>query len=268
MKKILYLIIFISLIAFICLFISSFFNSVVKKLSSPIPTMPPLPSEVPTRKPQVNEITLNGKTYQFHFHKISSNETLNLIPNFQEATFSAQIVKNNNCALGINGGFYKKEGGPLGLFFAEKKLYGDKIQSATFNGILAKASNQLSIVLASSLYPPYASYDFLLQSGPLIFLKNDIQPNFIESDYSRRHLIVESTTGEFFLFSIFEKDNKFNGPRLEDLRPIFLSPDFKTIADFELLLNLDGGTASAFYDGQVQVEEFKPIGSFLCGKQL
>jgi uncharacterized protein YigE (DUF2233 family) len=251
----------------------AFTQETIKKLASPIPSIPPLPSEIPTRKPQINEITLNGKTYQFHFHKIENGETLKLIPNFQEATFSAQIVKRYECDFGINGGFYKKEGGPLGLFFADQKLFGEKIQSTTFNGFLGKKKDGSLIIFNPTdltYFPDYPNspYSFLLQSGPLIFLKNEVQPNFIDRDFSRRHLIAKSTMNEFYLFSIFEKDNKFNGPRLEDLRPIYLSPDFKTIADFDLILNLDGGSASAFYDRGVQVEEFKQIGSFLCGKQL
>lgn len=235
-------------------------------LSSPIPSIPSLTPEPSAPQTQTSEVQFKNKTYQFHFHKIERNETLKLVPNFTEATFSAYIMKNENCTFGVNGGFYKKEGGPLGLFQIGEKKYGELIQSTTFNGILTKKDGKLSVLPTSTFYPPSTSSDFLLQSGPLIFLKNNIQPNFLDRDFSRRHLIARDTNGIFYLFSIYEKDNKFNGPRLEDLREIFLSPDFAKIADFELILNLDGGSASAFYDKGVQIEEFKPIGSFLCGK--
>lgn len=263
--KILKIVFVLSVVAILSmLFITT--QQAINKLSSPIPTVPPVPTEIVPTKIPVNEIQFDGKTYQFHFHKILSTETLDLIPNFENATFSAQIVRNNNCSFGINGGFYKKEGGPLGLFQVGGKKFGVQIASTTFNGFLEKKSNVLSILYTYSAFIPNTSSDFVLQTGPLIFLKNQIQPNFLEEAYSRRNLIAKSVAGEFYLFSIFEKDNVFNGPRLKDLRGLFLSPEFMRIADFELILNLDGGSASAFYDTNVQVEEFKQIGSFLCGK--
>ncbi len=266
MKKIVLLIFFVAIIAFVSISAVSFFNLAINKLTSPVPSIPPLPSEIPTQKPQVNEIKISDKIYQFYFHKITARETLSLIPNFQETTFSAKIMEKYQCTFGINGGFYKKEGGPLGLFFADQKIIGEKIPSTTFNGLLSKKDGKLSILPAAAVSSPDTSFDFILQSGPLIFLKNELQPNFLDRDFSRRHLIARDTNGDFYLFSIFEKNNKLNGPRLADLREIFSSPDFKTIADFDLILNLDGGSASAFYDRGVQVEEFKPIGSFLCGR--
>ena len=250
------------------------FNYSIYRLSSPIPSLPFQPSVTPIQENAArHEIEFQNKTYEFFFHKIAAGETLDLIPNFQESTFSAQIVKNNNCSFGINAGFYKKEGGPLGLFFTEQKVYGEKILSTTFNGFFSLAahpreSGDPGFGFSISSFPADDSsqYKFIFQTGPLIFLKNEVQPNFIEEDFSRRHLIAKSTNGDFFLFSIFEKGNVFNGPRLKDLREIFLVSEFTQISDFELLLNLDGGSASAFYDDGVQVEEFKPIGSFLCGK--
>ncbi|KKQ90049.1 MAG: hypothetical protein UT14_C0045G0001, partial [Candidatus Shapirobacteria bacterium GW2011_GWE1_38_92] len=55
------------------------------------------------------------------------------------------------------------------------------------------------------------------------------------------------------------------GPRLKDIIPIFQSPQFRQIADFTKILNLDGGTASAFFNQNIKVEELQFVGSFLCG---
>lgn len=277
MKKIISFFVFAALIVIILFMIYSSARQVVHKLASPLPTTPVIPTEIVPTKTPAKEFKLDGKTYQFYFHKIEKKETLSLIPNFQNAIFSLQIMKNNNCTFGINGGFYKKEGGSLGLFYTDQKLYGTKIQSTTFNGILGGKKDGTLFIMSSMDFPVYSDYSasvyqFLLQSGPLIFLKNALQPNYIEEDYSRRSLIAKTVGGDFYLFSIFEKDNAFNGPRLKDLRGIFLTPEFiGKIPDFsgtsfELILNLDGGSASAFYDKNVQVEEFNPIGSFLCGK--
>jgi hypothetical protein len=265
MRKILlylFAIIFLFLTTF---FLYSFARQTVRKLASPIPTVPTISVEsLPTKIP-AHEFQFGGKTYQFHFHKILTNESLTLIPNFENVSFSAQIVKQNNCTFGINGGFYKKEGGPLGLFQIGTNKLGIQIQSSTFNGFLS-SSPALSIS-STPIYPTATSSDFILQTGPLIFLSNTVQPNFIEEDFARRHLIAKATGGNYYLFSIFEKNNVLLGPRLKDLKDIFLTPEFMNISNFELVLNLDGGSASAYYDKNLQIEEFKPIGSFLCGKE-
>jgi uncharacterized protein YigE (DUF2233 family) len=276
MKKIIVGICLFFIVILCFYFAYSSLRQAVRKLASPIPSLPPLPTESASTKTPAQELTFDGKTYQFHFHKILPNETLILIPNFENASFSAQIVKQNNCTFGINGGFYKKEGGPLGLFQIGDKKIGLQIPSTTFNGFLTfchscEGKNLDSNLFISStpFYPAYSPYPasfFVLQTGPLIFLKNKIQPNFVEEDFSRRSLIAKTVQGDFYLFSIFEKNNVLSGPRLKDLHDIFLTTDFARLADFELIMNLDGGSASAFYDKNLQVEEFKPIGSFLCGK--
>ncbi len=252
----------------------------VRQLASPFPTAVITPfnniENLPT-KDEPKKIKIDEKEYQFYFHKIEKNEKLILIPNFEEATFSAQIFKNNSCDFGINGGFYKKEGGPLGLFQTGEKKLGNQIQSATFNGFFSfcdscknrNTNSGFSISSSTTIVDHTStSYDFIFQSGPLIYVKNQNQPNYIDEDYSRRSLAVKTADGEFYFFIIFERNNILKGPRLQDLKDIFLSEDFRKIADFEILLNLDGGSASAFYDKDIQVEEFKPIGSFLCGKKI
>lgn len=265
MKKYFLILCVFIIFVFISYFLYSGAKQIVRKLASPIPSTQPIPTEIlPTETPG-SEFQFDKKIYQFYFHQFAKNESLELVPNFENATFSAQIMKNKSCTFGINGGFYQTNRMPLGLFQIGSKKIGAQIQSSTFNGFFSSSSGIIAIT--SSPIALFSPSDFIFQSGPLIFLKNQIQPNFIDEDYSRRNLIAKTVSGNYYFFSIFEKDNVFNGPRLKDLREIFLSEDLRKIADFELLLNLDGGSASTFYDKNVQVEEYKMIGSFLCGRK-
>lgn len=250
----------------------TFLHQTVRRLASPLPTVPAIPTEKisePLVKP--NEVKFDDKTYSFYYHKIKSNETLELIPNFKEASFSGKIFAENNCSFGINGGFYTKENQPLGLFQIGEKKYSNLIESTTFNGLFENQNNALSIKPAAANIISYHKNDFVFQSGPIFFVNPPIPKNkqekYIDKNYARRSLVAYDHQNNSYLFSFFEKDNLTSGPRLEDISDIFLTKTLASITNFDFVLNLDGGSASAFYDKNVQVEEFKPIGSFLCGKK-
>ncbi len=271
MKKIFLFLFLVGTSGVVLFLLYSLSRQTIRHLASPLPTVAPVPTErVANPTPTPYSVKLGDKTYDFYFHKIEHNETLDLIPNFEEATSSSFIFQKNNCSFGINGGFYMANRQPLGLFAAGRIKKGEYVTSTTFNGFLyqsATDSAKIDFTYALNINPRnWQSYNYIFQTGPLYFLKDKNRPTFTDENPARRHLIARNINGELYLFSVFEKDNLFNGPRLEEIYAFFENPEVKKIADFELVLNLDGGSASAFYDKNVQVVEFKPVGSFLCGK--
>ena len=106
--------------------------------------------------------------------------------------------------------------------------------------------------------------NFALQSGPYFDFSTPAQTH-INQEYDRRHLVLKDDQNRFYFFSISFLDQAFSGPKLDDIPEFFSLPDIKKIANFTTALNLDGGSASAFYDGHYLVQELTPIGSLLCG---
>jgi uncharacterized protein YigE (DUF2233 family) len=238
-----------------------------------LPTSTPYPTSAPAK-----HLTFQGRDYSYHYFSItkSSASKLILIPNFSQKLNTRQIIDQNKCDFGINGGFYLKNNTPLGLFYVNSQSLGSLIQSATFNGFLGSDENhQLSILSPDQVNQTNLeakiksnSYQFIFQSGPLYQLQNQWPSTFTDQKYARRHLVATDSQGTFYFFTIFETKQAYSGPRLEDIPSIFYSSDFKQIADFTQVLNLDGGSASAFYlkASNVKVEELSPVGSFLCGQ--
>jgi hypothetical protein len=243
-----------------------YLKSIPPKIETP-PILPTPTSVSPSIVPP-HQIIFNQKTYQYYYRQLKTTDTFKLIPNFTDPrSTSSQIIKANSCDFGINGGFYRADSKPLGFFYTDGKQFGKLTSSPTFPGLLLSQNHQLKIDFIDNLPASFTGYDFIFQTGPVYNLSQKT-PNFIDEEFDRRHLIATDSQNQFFLFSISEKDYAFAGPRLQDIPDIFKTADFQNIAPFTTVLNLDGGTASAYFDSSdnIKTEELTPIGSFLCGK--
>jgi uncharacterized protein YigE (DUF2233 family) len=237
----------------------------------------PIPSSLVTNK---YEVEFNQNKYSIYLQKITEPKNLSLIPNFSEKLDSSEIMKNNNCKYGINGGFYTHENKPLGLFFSNNQFIQDTVhQNVLFNGYFSKTyENKLNIntkIPAFEKSDTDNQYQFAFQSGPYFTPQTKLNINNDES--ARRMLVGESDKEEFYFLAITTLENTHSGPLLADLPQIIFLLNSQLNAKPALpagrrytlnaLLNLDGGSASAFYsDTGIQLSELTPIGSFLCGK--
>jgi len=241
---------------------------VYKAPQSPEPAQTPAITPSPTQTP-VYKISLNSRELNYYYRLINKNELVTLIPNFEELLSSDQIIKKNNCLFGINGGFYLPENKPLGLFEINGTKLNQYSPSRTFNGFLRQSMDyHLSIVDYDTLLSFSSLSNFILQSGPLYHLDQSPKTNFADPKSARRHLIAQDSNSDTFIFSIFGIESSYDGPTLNEIYEFFENPQIKKITDFTVALNLDGGSASTFYDQSqnTHVREIKPIGSFLCGQ--
>jgi uncharacterized protein YigE (DUF2233 family) len=222
----------------------------------------------PAPKNEVDEVPLetktyinnNGKDYEVFVQEIKGD--VELIPNFSEKIPSEEILRTRDCKFGSNGGFYLKEGGPLGLFSTKGKIIGKQIQSTTFNGFFWKRDGKLFLDWQGQ--KDWEGTDFALQAGPLFDVEYLGKISFVDEEERRRVLVANDKGGKFYLLVIFEKDNKYSGPKLADITEVLRK---NGAIHFDRALNLDGGSASCFYgeNGQ-KLWEIVNVGSFLCGK--
>lgn len=205
-------------------------------------------------------VDLNNVSYGIYFQEVGSD--LTLIPNFSEKKSTEKVFAENGCKYGANGGFYKKEGGALGLFARNGKIMGEEITSATFNGYFWKKGADMG--LDWSKPEGWIQTDFILQSGPLFDVEFSGKGKFVDEEQRRRVLAASDKGGKFYFVVIFEKDNSYGGPKLSEIAEILRKSKFR---DFDRALNLDGGSASAFYgENGAKLWEIANVGSFLCGK--
>lgn len=205
-------------------------------------------------------VLVEGKSYGIYSQEIKGD--LELIPNFSEKKSSEKIFEEGACKYGANGGFYKKEGGAHGLFVVEGIIIGKEIESETFNGYFWKKDGDMGIDWSKP--EGWKETDFIIQSGPIFEVGYTGKGKFVDEEERRRVLVVKDKSGKFYFVVMFEKDSIYGGPKLSQMAEILRE---SKIAEFDRAINLDGGSASAFYgENGAKLWEIASVGSFLCGK--
>lgn len=228
-------------------------------LSKFTPYRKPVPASPSPTKAPLNEPTpMMIKNYSIAMQPIDANQ-LTLISNFSEKKTSSEIMEQNTCAYGVNGGYYTTENKPLGLFITDGIQLGRPAVSSAANAFLSKNKDGK---LAISQTPPSAqAVTFALQAGP--YLIPGVTPQIMNDEHARRVLIAQTNEKTWFFLIIFDKENTYNGPLLSEVPEILNNMRIP----MREALNLDGGTASAFYNiGGFKFGELTMVGSFFCGK--
>jgi len=156
-----------------------------------------------------------------------------------------------------------KEGEHIGLFVMEGERLSKWAKNALFNGVFGTDNE---IVFVSEGVPENDSR-FAVQAGPILVKDNSAQSLKLKSDQQERRIVVGiSEEGRAIFLVIFDPNSLFIGPNLSDLPSVLKMFEEKSGIKFKDALNLDGGTASAFYSPDVSLAELSPIGSFFCVK--
>lgn len=252
MKKVLFFIIFIIVLVF-------FFN-LKQEDNTSAPTQQPDSSPTSTKETNnMLEVSYQKKNY-FIYYTSLEGKNISLVTNFTEKKSSKTIIEENDCQSAINGGFYTKEETPLGFFMVDGKVLQKESSNRTLIG---------GFFFLDSDNKPHIDFNLSdnvisgFQSGPLMSNANTLQ---IKDDkYARRSVILEDETSKLYVAIIISQESKTSGPLLSELAPIVFSikKPFKTIKT----LNLDGGSASFFYEKNgVYIGEQIDVGSVICIK--
>lgn len=223
----------------------------------------PSPSNTLTINAPAAGLSYKNIDYLLYMQAVSFPNQLTLIPNFTDKKSSKILLEEDNCRYGINAGFYTTDDQPLGLFMTNNQKLSPEIpNSLLLNGFFYK-NNDGTIEIAS--HAPQENPEFIFQSGPLFTPYTQLKINNDASE--RRNVIGKTTDGKFYFISIVTAENNKNGPLLADLPAIFQTFNNASELQFALLLNLDGGSAAAFFDNSGNaMEELTYVGAFICGK--
>jgi uncharacterized protein YigE (DUF2233 family) len=229
---------------------------------APITKRDPTPTLAAT-KPDAG-IRVNNESYAYSLVRVAIASNITLIPNFTDKTDAKTLADANGCRQAISGGFYDKAGKPLGFFFADNRTLGQEIHSTLLNGFFW-ADTAGSALISTAL--PDIPYRFALQTGPLLLFNGQTMPLTIENDEHARRMVVGKTTNNQFIFlAVYSGESAYFGPLLSGLPSVVSSISSKDNLGIEDALNLDGGSASAFYSGDTRLSELTPVGSLFCVK--
>lgn len=211
---------------------------------------------------QVISLEGDGVTTQIAWVKVPDLGRFFLYPNFKERLSTQELLKQEGCQSLVSAGFYTKENEPIGLFITEGEQIKNRVESRLFDGIFSVDRNNEAKI---SLQTPQENVRLALQSGPVLIKDGKVLKLQIKEDKSARRVVLAlNKTGEVYFLAIFNKDSVFEGPLLAELPRVVKSLEEKMDVEFLDALNLDGGSASAFYSDFLSLSELTPIGSFFC----
>ena len=210
------------------------------------------------------EVEIHGGKYVFSWIQISSLENIFLYPNFKEKYTLEEAAEKYDCKNITSAGFYTENNSPIGLFISEAEKLSNKEDNNLFNGYFILTKNNEVKINRNYLEEPVR---IGLQAGPLLIQNGLVQKLTHASDKMARRIVVASTQkGEVYFIILYDKESVFIGPLLADLPELISSVQDEIDVEFISALNLDGGSASAFYTPNTQLLELTPVGSFFCEK--
>lgn len=207
-------------------------------------------------------ITINNQTYAYDIIK-TKGKSVFLIPNFNEKMSAQSIIDKYQCVHAVNGGFYDTGNNPLGFFVSDSYTH-KQITSALLNGFFIISRDNIPYI--------YNSLDtnnvrIGLQSGPLLILDSHILPLRIQNDEHARRIVAAVTSDNSIVFIVFySSELSFDGPVLAELPQYVNALSVKESLGFTNAINLDGGSASAFYSDSLKLSELTSVGSLFCIK--
>jgi uncharacterized protein YigE (DUF2233 family) len=207
------------------------------------------------------EVEYSGIKYEAYWVKVDDLERVGLFPNFKEKLTSSEIINLKNCKALVSGSFYSKDNKPLGLFVSQ----GWKTANAYFNPLLNGFFSILGGTPSIRSQKPSGNVNTAVQSGPILVEDGKAKSLKIKNDKTARRVTVSLSNAHEIIFAVFyDPQNNLQGPYLSDLPKYVQDFSAGSGLKIESSLNLDGGSASAFYDGKFFLPEFNPIGSYFC----
>ena len=217
--------------------------------------------------PEVDNVEVLGLSqgeslYKVAYYRVGERE-VGLFRNFSARKSSTQLMTENDCEFLVNGAFYSNDFQPLGFFKDSDLQLRDFVKSTLMDGVVSL--NDFDTPRITRLVPRDPLI-WGLQSGPVVFENGSPAAISMKRDeYARRVLAGVTGSNELVFFILYNSESTYLGPLMGELPGLVTKLNEKTDLNLADVINLDGGSASAFIkkDG-FSLNEVSPVGSFFC----
>ncbi len=214
---------------------------------------------------QLISLATAGAAFRMNWQELAAAQVRVGI-NGELASSSAELASRSGCEILTSAAFYGADGKPLGLLVSNFRELSPWRKNQLFNGVIGFDSEANRVTV--DLEEPSRSYLWAVQAGPLLWHDGALVPLSLKSDQSARRILAAITTdGKLMVGVVVAEDSLFGGPKLSEMNSVITAWQTVSGYTFTSVLNLDGGTASAFLSDTLKLKELKPIGSYLCEKR-
>lgn len=225
-----------------------------------------LPKESKVNVQSAPTVKLNSVgRYSYNYFSVENNQ-LELYGNWIVRKNLKEQALNNNCISAINGGFYDTDAKPLGLFINSEFKNDISKPSSLINGYIYKNGPDADISTKLPDHPIWA-----VQTGPiLIDNRQTANLNLIDDKAARRTaaLKIDNCRNCILFITIYDTSSRLDGPFLHELPYVLSDIGKQQKWIITTAINLDGGSASGYYDQNIYIPELTFVGSFFCNKRL
>lgn len=173
-----------------------------------------------------------------------------------------KAMQAHHCLAGCNGGFFGKDGNPLGLVIASGKKSGAiNLRSSLTSGVLGQGVGKPFIQRSKSYFANgEAEHDQVLQTGPLLVENGKVVSGLNSQRFSRRTFVFTDGGNRWGI-------GYAPAVTLHQLATALADP--KTFAGYniETALNLDGGSSSGLWISKANhpfyLREFGAVRNFV-----
>ena len=188
----------------------------------------------------------------------NQSATLRVIdqPNFERRL--AQVMTQENCLAGVNGGYFDPEGAPVGLLISAGKTIAPFRRARLLSGVLGIRPGKVELFRASEFPIQKKNWRDAVQCGPFLVGGGKAVAGLDNTRVARRTFVLTTT------------DRR---TAIGYCEPVTLANLANVLAALSQLkvaraLNLDGGSSSAFWcrttEQTVSVSEIKSVRDFLA----
>ena len=172
-----------------------------------------------------------------------------------------QVMREQNCLAGVNGGYFQPDMKPLGLLISDGRELNPLHRSRLVGGLLVVRRGELALLRVGEFSPdPPPSQ--ALQAGPFVVDQGSPVHGLEGTKRARRTVILADRSGQYGL-AVVEPPLT-----LAQLGDLLTAPKILREVRVARALNLDGGSSSALWvrtrDGVMHLPERKRVRNFLC----
>ncbi len=186
--------------------------------------------------------------------------TLRVLQNEDDADSLADMMRNEKCLAGVNGGYFDEKFAPIGLRMANGQMIAPLQRARLITGVLVASSRGVQIV-RSREFSRRAGVTAAVQCGPFLVDRGQSIGGLNDSRPARR-TFAATTTGNRALVGVCSNVS------LAELSRMLATTLFAEDLRIERALNLDGGSSTGFWfarenSSAFSISEQKPVRDFV-----
>lgn len=185
--------------------------------------------------------------------------TLRVIDNPTGETLSATMPREN-CAAGVNGGYFSPDFAPIGLLISDGKIIAPLQRARLITGVLSASARGVQILRVRE-FSRREKINAAVQCGPFL-VDHDERVRGLDDSTSARRTFAATGTHDRALLGVCSEIS------LAGLAAMLTTTRLAEDLKIQRALNLDGGSSSAFWftrkDGSaLSIREQKPVRDFV-----